>query len=259
MQVRSFVRKEVEPADILTAARTIPANNVWTCNWFEKGWVPPEEYLQWAKRGLQQPQDEYSMSNAICYAKRVVCRIIDALILGNHLRHFLSKNYPTKIQALCDIGISIPPIVHELIIDPRNQLEHDYKRPELSKAKHAVQIADLFLNATEKELKRKPIVALRWNVLFMHSESIQESKVEFKGFSKEPMLFVDVFTEPVEVKTVHPEDHEISFTLLDCFTEEQSLELAKKLREHYTQTWKSSGESGDSAFFYKEIKRQAGI
>jgi len=259
MQARNFDRKEVDPADILTAAQTIPANEVQTCNWFENEWVPPEEYIQWAKRGLQQPQDEYSLSNAICYAKRVVCRIIDALILGNHLRYFLSKNYPTKIQALCDIGISIPPIVHELIIDPRNQLEHDYKRPELSKAKHAVQVAELFLNATEKEFKRKPIVALRWNVLAMHSISKQESKVEFHGFSKEPMLFVDVFVEPVEVKIVHPKDSEVSFTRLECFTQEQSIELANKLREHYTQNWKSFGESGTSAFFYKEIKRQARI
>lgn len=259
MQARSFVRKEVEPADILTAARTIPANNVRTCNWFEHEWVPPEEYLQWARRGLQQPQDEYSLDSAVCYAKRVVCRIIDALILGNHLRYFLSKNYPAKIQGLCEVGISIPPIIHELIIDPRNQLEHDYKRPEFKKAEHAVQIAKLFLYATEKELKRKPIIALKWNISYRCSSSAKGEVIEFHGFSNEPMLFVDVFTEPVEIKVVHPKDSEVSVARLESFTQEQSIELAKKLREHYTQNWKSCGESGADAFFYKEIKRQAGI
>jgi len=263
MKARTFARKQVEPADILSAGRTIPASDVQTCTWFEHQWVPPEIYLEWAKRGLQQPEDDYSLDSAVCYAKRTVCRIIDALILSNHLRYFIDKSYPTKMQGLSDIDISIPPIVHELIIDPRNQLEHDYKKPERKKAEHSVQVSELFLNATHKELGQKPIIALAWNVLAAHSVSMKDNNaregVKFHGFSQNPMLFIDVFIDPVEVKIVHPECDEICFARLDRFTKEESIEFAKKVREHYTKTWKSSGESGASAFFYNEIKRQAGI
>jgi len=256
-------RKQVEPADILSSAKTIPANDVYICNWYQEKWIRPEVYLEWAQKGLSEGKDDYSLSNAICYAKRTACRIIDELILSNHLCLFIGKNYPAKIDALSKIGISIVAIVHELIIDPRNQLEHEYERPEQKKAEYAVQIAKLFLDASQIELKRKSIVALAWNVLTAHLMHWQEDKVQesvnFHGFSENPMLFIDVFEERAKIKIVHPKEEEVCFALLETFTEDQSIELAKKLREHYTQDFKSTGGTETSAFFYREVKRQAGI
>lgn len=258
-----FRRKELEPADILSAAATIPVSDAHTCNWFQEKWITPQVYLEWARRSLSEGKDDYNLINAVCHAKRTACRIIDHLILSNHLYVFKGKNYPIKITALSQIDISIVPIVHKLVIDPRNQLEHEYERAHQEEAEEAVQIADLFLNASRTELERKPIVALAWNVQVAHSirvrnDEVQES-VGFHGFSDHPMLFVDVFTEPAEVKIVHPDDQEIYFTLLSSFTEGESIVLAKKLREHYAQQSGSWGTDNFSAHFFVEVKRQSGI
>jgi hypothetical protein len=177
--------------------------------------------------------------------------------MGSYLHFCIIENYPRKIKALCEIGISIPNIVYELIIDPRNQLEHEYKIPKSKEAKHAVELAELFLASTKQEMKQLSIVALDWNVLFMYTINEKGMGVEFEGFSKQPMLFVDISTKPVEVKIVNPQDEEISFTELGKFRETESIKFAKKLREHYAQT--SHGESLYKLPFYKEIKKQGGF
>ncbi|MBN1505662.1 MAG: hypothetical protein JW955_02385, partial [Sedimentisphaerales bacterium] len=173
---------------------------------------------------------------------------------------YTGGNYPQKIEGLGLINISIPPIVHELIIDPRNQIEHDYLKPEVGKVKHAVQVAELFLGAMREELQRVPIVALAWNVQVAHSIKLREGgaeKVSVHGFMLDPMLFVDVFNEPAQVKVVHPKDQEICYAHLEDFTQKECVQLANKLREHYACSNRSSGST--SVFFYEEVKRQAGL
>ena len=255
-----FKRTKVHPADILSAAPTIPANEARGCNWFAQRWIDPSVYLSWAKRSAES-DDDYALSNALSHAKHTVCRIIDGLVLGNHLRWYIERNYPQKMDGLGLVDISVPSIVHELIIDPRNQIEHDYLKPEPGKVKHAVQVAELFLGAMREELRRPSIVALAWNVQCAHSVRLREGgadeEVSVHGFMPDPMLFVDVFDKPVQVKVVHPKDQEISYAHLEDFAQEECVQLAKKLREHYACP--NSSSSSASVFFYEEVKRQAGV
>jgi hypothetical protein len=253
-------RKQVKPADILSAAATLSVGTVHTCNWVQSTWVSPAAYLEWAKKGLMS-NDHYGMSNAITYAKRATCRVIDGLMLSNHLRPFLRKSYPAKADALREIRISVPEIVHELVIDPRNVLEHQYAVPERTQAEHAVQLAELFLRATQDECARAPIVALAWNVLGSYHTSLgKEPVVEgtaFRGFSKGPMLFVDVFADPAEAKIVYPGDAEVRYSRLQDFTEKEAVELALKLREHWEAPSKS--ETGFPVSYFREVKAQGGF
>jgi len=255
-----FKKSDVEPADILAGGASIPASEASGCNWFAEAWIHPAIYLDWAKRSLEAGEDDYAWSTALSYAKRTVCRIIDELVLGNHLRCYVGKNYPQKIEALCQIGISVPSIVHELIIDPRNQLEHDYAKPEATQARRAVQIAELFMGAMGDELGRKPIVALAWNIQGGYWAKVEQGRVcesvNVHGFTPEPMLFVDVFDDPAQVKIVHTRDGEILQAPLGDFTPEEGIALAKKLREHYLRP---SGFTSTGTFFYSEVKRQTGI
>jgi len=255
-----FKTTQVTPADVLAAAATIPVGEARGCNWFAERWIHPLVYLNWAKRSLESGEDDYAWNNALSYAKRTVCRIIDELVLGNHLRCYIGKNYPQRIEALGQIGVSVPPIVHELIIDPRNQLEHDYAKPEGVEAEHAVQVAELFLGAMREELQRTPIVALAWNIQVAYWARAQEGgvreSINVHGFASDPMLFVDVFEEPAQVKIVHIRDEEILQACLAGFTQGECIALAKRLREHYLRP---GGFTSTSAFFYTEVKRQAGI
>jgi hypothetical protein len=117
----------IAPEDLLDAVRTIPLGEVATCDWLSH-WVPATVLLQWADRGLAEG-DGYGLSNAVTYAKRAAACRIDLLLRYNHLLPFARSAFPAKVSALRQVGIGIPDVVHELVIDPRNALEHNYDIP----------------------------------------------------------------------------------------------------------------------------------
>src|SRR5206468_2529924 len=99
----------------------------------------------------------------------------------NWLHVFASRNqsYPVRIEALTQIGIRIPSIVRDLVIEPRNILEHTYELPSKRQAQHALDVADLMLRATDSEDSRGIIVALNWRVLGSYSCSDKGAVVDF--------------------------------------------------------------------------------
>jgi hypothetical protein len=137
------------------------------------------------------------------------------------------------------------------VIEPRNQLEHFYQFPRRDGAGHAVEIAGLFISATDAEARQSSIVAVGWNALGGSFINNLSERVEFRGFSDHPMLFLDVFENPAVAKIVDPKSHEIRWAALSSFTREEALELAKLLRRV------GEGSSAQmSEFFFREIKRQ---
>jgi hypothetical protein len=87
----------------------------------------------------------------------------------NHLGCFLHHNYPDKITMLSRVGLSIPKIIHELIIDPGNDVEHSYTPLTEERAAHAVELAGLFLQATSDERAHQAIISINWSVSVRHS------------------------------------------------------------------------------------------
>jgi hypothetical protein len=189
------------------------------------------------------------------YAKRAAACRIDLLL--NHLRPFARSAFPAKITALRQVGLRIPDVVRELVIDPRNTLEHDYKIPLQEVARHAVGVAELFVRATDAERQRSSIVAVAWNVLGSQIWTSELHSMRFRGFSNLPMLFIDVFDEPHAAKIIDPSNSEIRSVPLSAFSNDESLELARLLRSNCEQSlWSQSG--GDRTFF-EEMKRQGGF
>src|SRR6059036_1623445 len=105
------------PRDILDAARTLPPGS----NFYEidliSDWTRAECYLSWAHNCLAR-NDSFGWDAAVCYAKRAACQQIDALMVYNHLRAFVGSNYPEKAEMLEQVGLPVPSIIQELIIDP---------------------------------------------------------------------------------------------------------------------------------------------
>jgi hypothetical protein len=245
----------ITPDELLDAARTIPLGRISTCNWLNH-WIPATTFLEWAKRGLKEG-DAYGFSNAICYAKRSATCRIDILIQYNHLSPFLHVNYPDKIDALTQVGISIPDVVHDLVIEPRNALEHDYQNPSEKVARHAVDIAELFIGASVAEFERSSIVAVNWNIQGSQLLSSKGSSVNFRGFSNEPMLFVDVFEKTFAVKIIDAKNNEIRFTNLSAFNKEHAFKFSQLLRGNYSQGSLSQNGSGQN--YFREMKKQGGF
>lgn len=249
-------RIKISVAELLDAARTIPTREVHRCSDLDGNWVSSSTYMDWARCGLAA-EDDCGLSNCVAYAKRAVCRRIDALLLANHLHPFSSRKYPDRMKALTDIGIDIPGIVHELVISPRNVMEHAYERPNAAAATHALELADLLLRATQEEDDRKAVVALNWCIL--GGMSISDGKMDcwFHKYTEDSMLFVDPFEEPKSAKIVDGGNLEVRFARLDSFEAADAVELAKILRKNC-----SAGSSTDTSYpaaYYHTMKQQGGV
>lgn len=246
----------ISPDDLLDAAKTIPLGEICTCNWLAQ-WVSPATSGEWAQRGLKEA-DAYGLSNAISYAKRSAACRIDVLIRYNHLTRLIRVNYPSKIDGLRKVGLEIPDVVQELVIDPRNELEHGYELPNGDVARHAVGVSELFLRATEAEYERSSTIAVGWNAAGSHGFANGREYVQFREFINRPMLFIDVFDNPPTAKIVDPVNQEVRSVALQSFTEDQAIRLAQLLRSNYLYSG-SRSITGRGPTYYQEMKRQAGF
>ena len=147
---------------------------------------------------------------------------------------------------LCGVGLPIPGVIHQLIIDPRNESEHTYKPCTLRDAKSAVEISDLFLKATTDERARCATIAIGWSIGFVqHRCSIPGKEYERIKFSlssrHSPMLLIDVCADDRNVMILYPHDEEVSTCPLRDFKREQVIRLAQLLRRQYSLQNGTSG------------------
>jgi len=226
----------VDPNAILDAAKTLPV----TTSWFEidptVGLTSSAEYLLFARKLLAE-NTPLARDAAVCYAKRAVCRQIDAFMMCNHLAAFLGSNYPVKIEMLKEIAIPVLDVVRDLVIDPRNDMEHKYIIPSATQAKHAVEIAELFMQSIEKEHERHAIISLASSISVIQQRCCEPGneyeRLEFSLDKRhKPMLFVDPGDEESVVMIIHPGDQEVTRCPLSQFKREQATTLAKLLRQH---------------------------
>jgi len=255
---RGFAYKEVEPRQIIDSVKTLDISKVITCDWLESDWLTAERLLEWSTAGLNQ-NDNRGLADAVTYAKRAVCRRLDSFLIYNHLRPFLRKVYPAKIEALRKIGISIPNIVQQLGIEPRNLLEHSYRQPTAEEAQKAVEIAQLFLPATKDEAERFGIVFCPNCLQLTIQDGRNGKQVTFNGFSStaKAMLFVDAFENVPRARMIFPQDMEILQATLDSFTQDEAIQLAKLLRSHYSEP--SRSRSNYQSWIVREIKQQGEV
>ena len=90
--------------------------------------------------------------NTLSNVKRAIdCRIEELLFC--YCLQVKSKrerwDIPKKINVLAEIGILAPRILRR-ISSLRNRLEHQFEKPHFEKVEDAVDVAELFLEATEK-------------------------------------------------------------------------------------------------------------
>jgi hypothetical protein len=196
-----------------------------------RDWAESTEYLQWAQECLKR-NDRFGLDAAVCYAKRAVCRQIDGLLVLNHLGNFVGRKYPDKLDILTAIGLDENEIVHELVIDPRNEVEHSYRASTQQQARRAVQIANLYLKATDDDASRGANVALNWGMSYTLCAGPNFERTSFAlDPNAEPLFMLDC---------EKPENHvavmlirkraEFDYCPLNDFRLDTAKELAKVMR-----------------------------
>jgi hypothetical protein len=105
--------------------------------------------------------------NALSNAKRAIdCRIEELLYcycLHKKSRHD-KWDIPTKLQILKRIGILAPQILRK-INKLRNRLEHQFEKPSFEKVEDAIDVVQLFIEATENPC---------WAIMELHTGKVSE-------------------------------------------------------------------------------------
>jgi hypothetical protein len=216
---RNWAKVEVDPQDILDGAKSL-------------------EYLSWARAGLEMG-NQMGNDMAVCYAKRAVCQLIDSLMHYNHLRKWVRSTYPSKIDMLKKVGLEVKSVVRDLIIDSRNDIEHNYSAPTESQARHAVELAEMATPPLAGQAGVWATITLGLNYAGNHSAPDPTAESGYSTWNYEweadvAFLLVD-YADPIpRVMLIYRKDVEVRFAPLDSFGVDQVVELAKQLREQYS-------------------------
>jgi hypothetical protein len=236
MATKQFAEQKIDPADILDGARTLSRRHaVWTMDVIPE-WLKADEYLTWAKTGLNL-DSSFGFDAAVCYAKRAVCRLIDSVLIHNHLGD-RAGTYPQKMELLATIGIVIPDVAHDLVIDPRNDIEHGYRSIVPRHARNAVQIAELVLTALRVESERQAIISLGLNYGPMIQSAVNDGEPWPWGYGANPkdtMLVVDMLSSKPKVMMIDHAYETARFAYLAEFKSDQAIDLVAQLREQLAE------------------------
>jgi len=237
-----WTRKPVEPEDVLDAARNIAVNTTRitidpTRHW---DWVEPQRYLEWALAAVSRG-GEGAWDCALGWAKRAVCRRMDGILVQNHLAGFLGESYKKKVQYLRGLKVPGLDLLRDIVIDPRNAMEHSYTAATEEGARQACDVAELFLPATETVGNSPAIAALGWNVSYRGRGRI-EGGIEHEQHDftlrreQDPMLLIDGYSPHAEVFVIYPREQSISVCPRNSFDSAQIMELNARLRQCLNST-----------------------
>ncbi|MGB9938596.1 hypothetical protein [Methanosarcina sp.] len=115
--------------------------------------ITPDEFLRLAKSDLTASYDNHLL-NSLTNTKRAIDSQLDSLLIGLGLFKKSKKErwrFPKKIEFLNDMGIISPKILNK-INKKRNLLEHEYKNPIEEEVEDALDVAELFVEYTDKYL-----------------------------------------------------------------------------------------------------------
>jgi hypothetical protein len=228
-----WTKTAIAPADILDAIKTIDGHAQCELSLIPKDWVEADQYLAWAQAGLGN-DNPLGWEVGLTYAKRSVCRRIDGLLLNNYFGQFIRAKYPAKIELLKAIGIKIPNLVQNWIIQGRNRIEHDYRLADKDHATDAVEIAGLFLDATFEEAARK-VALITGGAAINHQYTgefpgIDTKRLNSLGMSANPTILFDPYAEPAAILIIYPNDLEVRYALTADFQTKEMIEFAQRMR-----------------------------
>jgi hypothetical protein len=113
----------------------------------------PWDFIKFAQQDLNG-NSERGMVNALSNLNRAIHCRVEELLCSLNLQPFSSQEgwgYKRRVRVLQDLGIPMRDILQKLTA-LRNQLEHEYTKPSTDQVKDALDVAQYFLEATDKYL-----------------------------------------------------------------------------------------------------------
>ncbi len=193
----------------------------------------PKTYLSFATDDLNQPNTDRARVNALANAKRAIHYQIEiiAAAFGLHKLPAGERNHsPQKLDFCKRCGLIGPRIVNKLNY-VRNQMEHEYYIPSRDKVENFVDVAELFLSATNYILYSFP------------------TEVEFSnlGESDPPFAYVTINIEPQQGETL------VSGWLVNAEPKEFSEQVAAE-RQHIDQEFDLMRKEGKEVVLIGDIR-----
>lgn len=122
-----------------------------------KGYTPtfqqtPASYIRYTKDNVIEGREQ-DLINAFTNAKRAIDCRVEGLMQAYGLNNGSSRSmsFPAKQQRLARINISFGTVLGR-IVGERNVIEHEFSAPEPIPTKEALEIAEMFVHATDKYL-----------------------------------------------------------------------------------------------------------
>jgi hypothetical protein len=117
--------------------------------------ITPREFLAFAATDVVDPSLKGKVE-ALAQAKRAVSGRVDALLYASGLGQLARDkkwNFPERLKRLEEVGYSTPANLYSLIVDPRNELEHQYaySRTDLQ-LRDVLELAGRYISNTDKYL-----------------------------------------------------------------------------------------------------------
>lgn len=174
-----------------------------------KNWSQPKKYMEESA----QQRESKNFSTSVSLSKKAVCVAIDRLLYACHLEKYFKKNYVQKIEIFEKMGIEIPLVIHDLIINVRNRDEHEYTESTLTEARYAFEIATLFLGWLKHLDKVSGSYAVVFagdcDDMFRFQQMLCCDEIEemvFEGAPDKGYLFFDESEARSKIKLINPSD-----------------------------------------------------
>jgi len=180
-----------------------------------------QEYIHYAKQYLRDDSEKGRLDALRNADEARKCRVDEILKLLNLTALSSRKRWdlPKKIQTLEAFGVPNLEILKTTIASPRNRLVHQHVRPEQKEARDAVEVADLFLQATNQWIEKgfmrsatvaydswfKPAVLAATWFGGKVGQSVSTNYGYQDGFSQEYRLTLDLEREMMTLLYLHKE------------------------------------------------------
>ena len=223
----SYAERKVNPGELLDGLKTIDYHNRYFCSTTCREWIESDKYIEWAKEMILADTD-CSRNAALVFAKRAVCREVDTIVVKSHLYSLVGKDYKQKLKALKSLECPAPNIIHDLILEPRNQSEHEYLLPTIQECEHAVEVAELIVERLSpfSEVDTPVFVLPSCNVTISSGADYYRFRVE--NMPVDPLVLVDICkANGKTISIIYPKDREILTANLFQFEFSECIQLGK--------------------------------